>query len=116
MKKFLVAVMGLLCASALIVNAQDAKPVKKLTPEQETLNKAMLAKYDENKDGKLDKAERAKISKEDKDKMIAAGLMKAPKATDAATEAPARSGRLPPISGQTNFGFRPATEIWVDKK
>lgn len=90
MKKILVAVMGLLCASALIVNAQDAKPAKKLTPEQEALNKEMLAKYDENKDGKIDKTERAKISKEDKEKMIKAGLLKAPKkAADAASEAPA---------------------------
>jgi hypothetical protein len=90
MKKILVAVMGLLCASALIVNAQDAKPTKKLTPEQETLNKEMLAKYDANKDGKIDKTERAKISPEDKDKMIKAGLLKAPKkSTDAAAPAPA---------------------------
>src|SRR5262249_46366520 len=88
MKKILVAVMGLLCASALVMNAQDAaattKPAKKLTPEQEALNKEMLAKYDENKDGKLDKTERAKISKEDKEKMTKAGLIKAPKkSTDA---------------------------------
>jgi Ca2+-binding EF-hand superfamily protein len=29
----------------------------------------MLTKYDTNKDGKLDKAERAALSQEDKDKM-----------------------------------------------
>ena len=34
----------------------------------------MLDKYDANKDGKLDKEERAKMSQEDKDKMSKAGL------------------------------------------
>ena len=91
MKKILVAVMGLLCATALVVNAQDAattKPAKKkLTAEQEALQKEMLAKYDTDKNGKIDKAERTKISKEDKDKMTKAGLLKAPKAADAAAPA-----------------------------
>jgi ABC-type transporter MlaC component len=95
MKKILVAVMGMLCATALVVNAQDAttttKPVKKkLTAEQQTLQKEMLAKYDTDKNGKLNKAEQAKMSKEDKDKMTKAGLLKAPKkATDAAPAASA---------------------------
>jgi len=75
--------MGLLCATALVVHAQDAtstKPAKrKLTAEQKALNKEMLEKYDTDKNGKLDKAERAKISAEDKEKMQKAGLMKAPK-------------------------------------
>ena len=94
MKKIVVAVMGILCAAAVIVNAQDAttnstaKPRKaKLTAEQQALQKDMLAKYDTDKNGKIDKTERAKISKEDMDKMVKAGLMKAPKKT--AAEAPA---------------------------
>jgi hypothetical protein len=92
MKK-LIAVAALFCATAIMVqaapatnatdaaattNAAPAKP--KLTPEQKALMKDMLAKYDTNKDGKLDKTERAAMSQEDKDKMIKAGLMKAPKA------------------------------------
>ena len=95
MKKILVAVMGMLCATALVVNAQDAttttKPAKKkLTAEQETLQKEMLAKYDTDKNGKLSKAEQTKISKEDKEKMTKAGLLKAPKAAaDAAPATPA---------------------------
>jgi hypothetical protein len=94
MKKILVAVMGMLCATALIVNAQDAtKPTKKtLTPEQQALNKEMLEKYDTDKNGKLDKAERAKISPEDKEKMIKAGLLKTKKTAApaaASTNAPA---------------------------
>ena len=90
MKKILVAVLGMLCATALVVNAQDAaKPAKKkLTAEQEALQKEMLAKYDTDKNGKLDKTERAAISKEDKEKMTKAGLLKAPKKTgDAAAPA-----------------------------
>ncbi|HXS67360.1 MAG TPA: EF-hand domain-containing protein [Candidatus Polarisedimenticolia bacterium] len=81
MKKILVAVMGLLCATAIVAHAQDAttttKPArKKLTAEQKELNKEMLAKYDTDKNGKLDKNERAAITPEDKDKMIKAGLLK----------------------------------------
>lgn len=94
MKKLLVAVMGILCATALIANAQDAttKPEKKkLTAEQKALNKEMLDKYDTDKNGKLDKSERAKMSSEDKEKMINAGLMHAPKkASSTSTNAPAQ--------------------------
>jgi Skp family chaperone for outer membrane proteins len=89
MKKLLVAVMGILCATALVVTAQDAttaKPAKKkLTAEQQTLRKEMLDKYDTDKNGRLDKTERAQISAEDKDKMIKAGLMKTPKKAAAAS-------------------------------
>lgn len=97
MKKISVVIIGMLCATALVVNAQDApaKPKKaKLTPEQEALQKDMLAKYDTNKDGKIDKTERAAITKEDQDKMTKAGLSKAPKkaaaTTGSSTNAPAR--------------------------
>jgi len=94
MKKIAVTVMGMLCATLLVVNAQDAatstKPAKKkLTAEQQALQKEMLEKYDTDKNGKLDKAERAKISKEDKDKMVKAGLLKEPKKSETATPAPA---------------------------
>lgn len=94
MKKIVVAVLGILCATALVVNAQDAtKPAKKkLTAEQQALQKEMLAKYDTDKNGKLDKSERAAISKEDKEKMIKAGLLKTPKkaASGSSTDAPAQ--------------------------
>jgi cell division protein FtsN len=91
MKKILVAVMGMLCATALVVSAQDApaKPAKKkLTAEQQTLQKEMLAKYDTDKNGKLDKTERAKISKEDKEKMTKAGLLKTKKSDETTPPAP----------------------------
>jgi hypothetical protein len=96
MKKILVAVMGLLCATAIVAHAQDAttttKPAKKkLTAEQQALKKEMLAKYDTDKNGKIDKTERAAITPEDKEKMIKAGLLKAKKksGTDDSTNAPA---------------------------
>ncbi len=75
MKKLLVALTGLALAGMLTVNAQDAKPKHKaLTDEQKALQKEMTEKYDTNKDGKLDKEERAKISAEDKEKMDKAGI------------------------------------------
>ena len=95
MKKLLVAALGLLCATAIVVQAQDAKPKKALTPEQQTVMTEMLAKYDTNKDGKLDKTERAAMTQADKDKMTKAGLGKknpAPPA-DASTNAPAATDK-----------------------
>jgi len=96
MKKLLVAAIGLLCATAILVQAQDAKPKKEMTPEQQTVMKEMLAKYDTNKDGKLDKNERAAMTQEDKDKMAKVGLGKPRKPaapTDASTNAPAASDK-----------------------
>ena len=94
MKKLFVAALGLLCATAIVVQAQDAKPKKELTPEQQTVMKEMLAKYDTNKDGKLDKEERAAISPADKEAMAKVGLGKPKKkATDASTNAPATTGK-----------------------
>ena len=91
MKKLLVAALTLVCASALVVQAQDAKPKHaKMTDEQKALMKEMVTKYDTNKDGKLDKTERAAMSQEDKDKMAKAGLTHSKKkAADAAPAAPA---------------------------
>ena len=45
-----------------------------LTEEQKTLLKEIREKYDANKDKKLDKEERAKISNEDKKRMKDAGF------------------------------------------
>jgi len=76
--------------SPALVRAADAdnapKKQPKATEEQRKLRKEMLGKYDTNKDGKLDKQERAKFSKEDKEKLEKAGLgrqaKKAEKAAD----------------------------------
>ena len=91
MKK-LMLIAALFCATAIIAQAQDtnapAKKVKKeLTAEQKVVMADMLAKYDTDKNGKLDKTERAAMSQEDKDKMAKAGLGMAKKKA-AATEAP----------------------------
>jgi len=89
MKKLLVALVALGCATAIVVQAQDAAPKKhKLTPEQQTVMTEMLAKYDTNKDGKLDKTERAAMTQEDKDKMAKAGLNTGKKKAAPATTVP----------------------------
>ena len=80
MKKLLVA-LCLTCALALAARAGEGESKKEgeqkkpeLTVEQKALKKEITEKYDTNKDGKLDKDEKAKISAEDKARMEAAGL------------------------------------------
>jgi hypothetical protein len=81
MKKLLLA-SCLTCVLALAARADEgdvkkdgeAKAKPALTAEQKALRKEITSKYDTNKDGKLDKEERAKISAEDKAKMEKAGL------------------------------------------
>jgi len=73
MKKSLIA-LCITCALVLTARADDdnkADTAKKreANPEQKAARKAMLDKYDTNKDGKLDQEERAKISEEDKAKL-----------------------------------------------
>jgi Ca2+-binding EF-hand superfamily protein len=72
MNKLVVTVLTMACALSLTVSAAEGK--QKLTDEQKALRKELLEKYDTNKDGKLDKEERAKMSKEDKQKAEKAGL------------------------------------------
>jgi len=72
MKKTLLVTAAILCAVSLTANASEGK--HKLTPEQKALRKEIIAKYDTDKNGKLDKQERAKISQEDKERMQKAGL------------------------------------------
>jgi len=76
MKKLLVA-LCITSAIAIAAHAADEGKEKKkgegkhpeMTAEQKALRKEMLEKYDANKDGKIDKDERAKVSEEDKSKM-----------------------------------------------
>lgn len=74
MKKALLAIVGLFCAAAITLSAADTPKKKTWTPEQKELMKKMVEKYDTNKDGRLDKEERSKISAEDQAKMKEAGL------------------------------------------
>ena len=54
----------------MIAPVPAEKPAKRqMTEEQRTLMKGLRAKYDTNKDGKLDAEERKAISAEDKEKM-----------------------------------------------
>lgn len=68
MKKSLIA-LCITCALSLAAFAGDddkkADQGKKPAPSAET--KALLEKYDTNKDGKLDKEERAKMTEQDKE-------------------------------------------------
>ncbi|MEY4387603.1 MAG: hypothetical protein RLY20_2886 [Verrucomicrobiota bacterium] len=80
MKKLIVA-LCFTCVLALAAHAEDKAEGKKseskkpaLTAEQKSARKALVEKYDTNKDGKLDKEERAKISAEELEK---AGYAKA---------------------------------------
>ena len=53
---------------------KDGKHKSALTDSQKKLRAEMLAKYDTNKDGKLDKEELAKVTAEDKAKLKEAHL------------------------------------------
>jgi hypothetical protein len=68
MKK-LIAMLTLTCVAALATNAADEAKDKKADPHAE-LKTQMLAKYDANKDGKLDNNEMAKMSAEDRAKWV----------------------------------------------
>ena len=52
----------------------EKKPKAELTDAQKKLRADLLAKYDTNKDGKLDREEFAKVSEEDKAKLKEAHL------------------------------------------
>jgi len=93
MKKLLVAVVALLCATSIVVQAQDGTPKKEkksMTPEQKQVMTDMLAKYDTNKDGKLDKTEKSAMTPEDKAAWSKAFPMKGKKkSAEGSTNAPA---------------------------
>jgi len=72
MSKLLVPIAVIICALSFTVSAGQGR--NKLIPERKALRKELLEKYDANKDGKLNKRERAKISKEDKERLEKAVL------------------------------------------
>lgn len=55
-------------ALTITAKAADSTDKPKLTKEEKTERKALIEKYDANKDGKIDRDERAKMTKEDKQK------------------------------------------------
>ncbi len=73
MKKALLTIVGIMFCGGLMINAAE-KP--ELSPEQQEAKAKLIKKYDADSNGKLDKAERAKMSKEDKQalaKLMGAG-------------------------------------------
>jgi hypothetical protein len=67
MKRTIIAIVAMVCALTITANAgQGGKKKDSLTDEQKKVTKEMTEKYDTNKNGKIDKEERAKMSKEDK--------------------------------------------------
>ena len=72
----------LVLTAAFALNAQEGPkgpspdnrpPRPKLTEEQKKQRTALIAKYDANKDGKLDKEERTKVSDDDRKLMRSFG-------------------------------------------
>ena len=81
MKRVSLIIAGICLAATLNLRAADEaaasdKPAAKphRTEEQKKLLKEINDKYDTNKDGKLDKEERTKISADDKERLKKAGL------------------------------------------
>lgn len=66
MKKLVTFALALLCAVAINAYAGEGKK-SQLTDEQKAQEKTLLDKYDKNKDGKIDKEEKAAFSPEDKE-------------------------------------------------
>ncbi len=65
MKKTIAIIIGLCCLGLIAPSLASAKEKKaKLTPEQVTAAKALLAKYDANTNGILDPEEIAKLQKD----------------------------------------------------
>ena len=64
MLRALALALTVCCAFVFTTRGAD-----KLTDEQKAERKALIEKYDKNKDGKLDKEERAAMSAEDKEKL-----------------------------------------------
>lgn len=80
MRKLLVLVVALGALTVGYAAQQPAadhagkKPKAELTDAQKKLRADLLAKYDTNKDGKLDREEFAKVTEEDKAKLKEAHL------------------------------------------
>lgn len=72
MKKLVLILASVALLGLANSQAEDKKEDKKKAPapttEQKKYRKELTEKYDANKDGKLDKEERAKITEEEKDK------------------------------------------------
>lgn len=68
---------GMFCGLVLAGGGADAPPKKAVNPEKEKVWKEVLVKYDANKDGRLDREERAKVSADDIKRMQNVGILAA---------------------------------------
>lgn len=70
--KFIISALTAIAVCCMVATAAEEKKSEgkrpPMTAEQKEFMKKMVEKYDANKDGKLDKEERAKMSDEDKAK------------------------------------------------
>lgn len=87
MKKLLVILACAACAVTVTVRAADTEGNKQLTDDQKGLRKQLIEKYDTNKDGKLDKDERSKMTAEDKEKWASVSGKKHADKSEAKTDA-----------------------------
>jgi|YelNatPaOPRAMG01_1025707.scaffolds.fasta_scaffold02478_13 hypothetical protein len=69
MKRLIWIVLTVGFAGCLALSAAEAPKRRGWTEEQKKIYKELLNKYDENKDGRLDKQERSKMSAEDQKKL-----------------------------------------------
>lgn len=66
MNRLVIGCIAIVCALGLTVNAAEGTKKHKPAAEQSDTVKQLVEKYDTNKDGKLDKQEKAAMTKADK--------------------------------------------------
>jgi len=74
MKNFSKLVLIIICAISMTASAKEGN--HKPLGHRKAVKNELLAKYDANKDGRIDKSERASMSKQDKKRAHKAGLGK----------------------------------------
>lgn len=74
MKRLLLIALTVGFAGCLALTAADAPRRRAMTEEQKKVYKELLDKYDENKDGRLDRQERSKMTAEDQKKLQDLGI------------------------------------------
>jgi hypothetical protein len=74
MKKYWVLIAVIACALSMSASAEEGNG--KHAEHRKALKSELLAKYDNNKDGKIDRSERKSMSKQDKKRARKAGLRK----------------------------------------
>lgn len=94
MKKLLIAAC-LTCALAIAANAAEGDDTKKAAPgqDQKAVRKELTEKYDTDKNGKLNKEEKAKMTPEDLEKWTKASPPKKEKAAEGSEGKPKKAAK-----------------------